>query len=289
MSTALPDAESLEPAERSPSRLRRFIARHQIAVFVVVTMIVSWLFIPVADGGLLPHGPMLAAFLVLALASGRRAVSGLWQQMTRWRVDWRWYLIAPGIFLGMHGMALAVSSAFGVQIAVAGPSLSVPVLLGIWLPLVLLGGQWEEPGWLGYLVRRLQGLSVHSPLLVLLVAGLVRVVWHTPLVLLGTIPWYDYLFGIFALQVILMWLYNRTGRSVLVPMICHLFSNLTMATVLRLVSESDRGLYWLIFDLIEAAVGLGIVLATRGRLGSTWPPAASVPAVSPADYGVNHE
>jgi hypothetical protein len=29
-------------------------------------MLLSWLFIPVADGGLLPHGPMLAALLVLA-------------------------------------------------------------------------------------------------------------------------------------------------------------------------------------------------------------------------------
>jgi hypothetical protein len=269
MSTALPDAESLGPTPRS--RLRRAVARQQIPFFVGVTMIVSWMFIPVADGGLLPYGPMLAAFLVLAIATGRRGVAGLWRQMIKWRVNWIWYLIAPGIFLAMHGIALAVSSAIGMEIAVAGSSLSAPVLLGIWLPLVLLGGQWEEPGWLGYLVRRLQDLRVHSPFLVLLVAGLIRVVWHTPLALFGTIPWYDYLLGISALQIILMWLYNRTGGSVLIPMICHLFSNLTLATVRPLIAESDLELYWLVFDLIAAAVGLGILLGTRGRLGSTWP------------------
>jgi membrane protease YdiL (CAAX protease family) len=71
----------------------------------------------------------------------------------------------------------------------------------------------------------------------------------------------------FALQVILMWLYNRTGGSVLVPMVCHLFSNLTMATVLPLFAEADRGRYWLTFTVVEAAVGLGILLATRGQLG----------------------
>ena len=40
---------------------------------------------------------MLTAFLVLALVSGRRGVRELWQQMTRWRVGWRWYVVAPGI------------------------------------------------------------------------------------------------------------------------------------------------------------------------------------------------
>jgi hypothetical protein len=273
MSTTAHNTHQLDPLDlgltpQSPNRLRRFTARHQITVFVLLTMLVSWMFVPVADGGLLSHGPMLAALLVLALVAGRRGVAGLLRHMSRWRVRWTWYLIAPGIFLGMHGIALGIGSAIGVEISATGSSITAGALLGIWLPLVVLGGQWEEPGWLGYLVRRLQEVR-HAPLLVLLIAGLVRVVWHTPLVLLGTIPWYDYLLGIFALQIILMWLYNRTGGSVFVPMICHLFSNLTLATVLPLVAASDRGLYWLTFALIEAAVGLGIVLATRGRLGLT--------------------
>ena len=48
-------------------------------------------------------------------------------------------------------------------------------------------------------------------------------------------------------------------------MICHLFSNLTMATVLPLIAEADRGRYRLTFTVIEVAVGLGLLLATRGR------------------------
>jgi CAAX protease family protein len=271
MSTALPETKSLGPTPQPTNRPRRWVARHQITIFVLVTMAVSWLFVPVADGGLLPHGPMLAALLVLALVAGRQGVAELWHEMTRWRVRWTWYLIAPGIFVVMHGITLGVSSAFGMEMTGIGPSFSASALLGALLPLVLLGGQWEEPGWLGYLVRRLQQLRLYSPLLVLLIAGLVRVVWHTPLVLLGTIPWHDFLFGILALQVILLWLYNRTGGSVLLPVICHLFSNLTMATVLPLVSEP--GLYWLAFTVVEVAVGLGIVLATRGRLGLTGHPA----------------
>jgi hypothetical protein len=167
----------------------------------------------------------------------------------------------------MHGAALTVSAMSGLQVDATASALTAGTLLGIWVPLVLTGGQWEEPGWLGYLVRRLQDATVYSPLLVLLVAGLVRMVWHTPLVLLGAIPWYDYVFGSLALQVILLWLYNRTGGSVLVPMVCHLFSNLTLATALPLVAEPDRWRYWLVLVVIEVAVAVGLLVATRGRLG----------------------
>jgi hypothetical protein len=260
---------SLPPLEQPGGKnvLSPALARRQVMVFVLVTMAISWAFVPIADGALLPHGPMLAALLVLAGVSGRRGVHDLWAQMTRWRVGWRWYLIAPGIIVAMHAAALAVSAASGLGMADDGVPLTVGALLAVWIPLVFLGGQWEEPGWCGYLVRHLQQVEVRSPLMVLLVAGSVRVLWHTPLVLLGSIPWFDVVFGILALQVIFLWLYNRTGGSVLVVMICHLFANLTMATILPLVAEPDRGRYWLVVVLLEAAVAVGLLLATRGRLG----------------------
>ena len=91
MSTAMSDGV----ASTSPHRgLRRVLTRYQVPVFVVLSMLLSWMFIPVADGGLLPHGPMLAALLVLALVGGRRKVADLFRQLTRWRVSWAWYVFA---------------------------------------------------------------------------------------------------------------------------------------------------------------------------------------------------
>jgi hypothetical protein len=43
-----------------------------------------------------------------------------------------------------------------------------------------------------------------------------------PLLAYGTIRWYDYIFGTFALQIICTWLYNGGGASVLSAMIAHL-------------------------------------------------------------------
>jgi hypothetical protein len=46
-----------------------------------------------------------------------------------------------------------------------------------------------------------------------LAVGIIRIIWHAPLVAYGTIPWYDDIFGIFALQIIFTWLYNGAGQA----------------------------------------------------------------------------
>lgn len=256
---------------RSTSSWRRLTTRHQLALFVIATLVLSWSFVPLSAADLLAQGPMLAAFLVLALVSGRPGVRELWQQMTRWRVGWGWYVVAPGLMVAMHVLALAVSGVLGLERADGAATPTLPALLSVWGLLLLAGGQWEEPGWLGYLARRLQELVTSAPVGVLLLAGLVRMVWHTPLVLSGAIPWYDFVFGTFALQTILLWLYYRTGGSILLPLICHLFSNLTWRTFMPLIAEPDQRSYWLVFVVVEVCVALGLVLATRGRLGWSGP------------------
>lgn len=248
--------------------LRLFIGRYQMAIFVLLAYVFSWALIIPADGGLIPHGPMIAAFIVLAVVSGRRGVSGLWQQMTRWRVEWKWYLLAPGIFIALHLSTLLISLAFGARITNTAHLQSPPAYLGVVVPLLLFGGQWEEPGWTGFALRRIQERIPQAPLVASLVTALIRMVWHTPLLLYGTIPWYDFIFYSFALQLILSWLYNRSDGSVLIVMIGHLFSNLVFATVYPLLSISDQGQYWMLFVIIAWVYVLGLLIATRGDLSA---------------------
>jgi hypothetical protein len=63
-----------------------------MALFVLLTLLISWAFVIPADGGLIPYGPMIAAFIVLAVVGGRRGVTGRWAQMIRWCVGWKWYV-----------------------------------------------------------------------------------------------------------------------------------------------------------------------------------------------------
>jgi hypothetical protein len=248
--------------------LRAFTTRHQMVLFVLLTYLISWSFVIPARGALIPYGPMIAAFIVLAVIAGRGGVAGLWKQMTRWRVGWNWWLLAPGVLIAVHMCAFMINIALGARIVITAHVASVPVYLSATvLPLLLLGGQWEEPGWMGYAQRRLQDRFVESVLKATLVVGIIRMIWHTPLLVYGTIPWYDFVFGIFALQIIFTWLYNSAGGSVLIAMIAHLFSNVMTATVKPLFSPADQERYWLIMIAVEFLVALGLLIATRGRLG----------------------
>ncbi|HEU4909797.1 MAG TPA: CPBP family intramembrane glutamic endopeptidase [Propionibacteriaceae bacterium] len=248
--------------------LRALAVRHQMVLFVLLTYLISWSFVIPADGGLIPYGPMIAAFIVLAVARGRGGVAGLWKQMTRWRVGWKWWLLAPGVLIAIHLCALMINIAFGAKIVNTAHVASLPVYLSATvLPLLLLGGQWEEPGWMGYAQRRYQERFIGSVLKATLVVGIIRIIWHTPLLAYGTIPWYDYIFGIFALQIIFTWLYNGAGASVLIAMIAHLFSNVMTATVKPLFSPAGQERYWLIMTAVGFLVALSLLIATRGRLG----------------------
>jgi hypothetical protein len=254
--------------ELSGRGLRAFTARHQMALFLLLTYLISWSFVIPADGALIPYGPMIAAFIVLAMVAGRSGVAGLWKQMIRWRVGWKWWLLAPGILIAVHLCAFMINIALGARIANTAHVASLPLYLSATLlPLLLLGGQWEEPGWMGYAQRRFQERFIGSALKATLVVGIFRILWHTPLLAYGTIPWYDYIFGIFALQIIFTWLYNGAGASVLIAMIAHLFSNIMTATVKPLFSPADQERYWLIMIAVELLVALGLLIATRGRLG----------------------
>jgi hypothetical protein len=209
----------------SGSGLRAFAARHQMVLFVFLTLIISWSFVIPRDGDLISYGPMIAAFIVLAGVAGRRGVAGLWKQMTRWRVGWKWWLLAPGVLIAVHVCALMINIALGARIVNTAHVASLPVYLSVTvLPLLILGGQWEEPGWMGYAQRRYQERFIESVLKATLVVGIIRVIWHTPLLAYGTIPWYDFL-GIFGLGIIFTWLYNGAGASVLIAMIgaCQVF------------------------------------------------------------------
>jgi hypothetical protein len=61
----------------STNGLRAFAIRHQMALLVLLMLIISWAFVVPAKRGLISHGPMIAAFIVLAVVGPRRAVRGL--------------------------------------------------------------------------------------------------------------------------------------------------------------------------------------------------------------------
>src|SRR5215203_3280276 len=169
--------------------------------------------------------PFLAALVVLAVTHGKSGVGGLLRRMVRWRVGLRWYAVA---LLLPAGLALA-ATVLNVLLGAQAPS---AVELGSWTSLLLtfaivllipgMGGAWEEPGWRGYALPRLQ--TGRSALFASLILGVLIAGWHLPLMVVGQVHYSDIVL-IMGAVIIFNWVFNNAQGSVLIVMLMHAMNN----------------------------------------------------------------
>ena len=257
---------------------RQFVTRNSLVIFFVLAYAISWSSVVPMNGSILPWGPAIAAVIVLGITSGRRVLSDLWRQMTRWRVGWVWYLVAPGLVLLYTLVAFLVARLLGATVtSTTGMSVSAASLTI--LQLLILGGQWEEPGWSGFALPRLQGRFTNRPVLASLVLGALRAGWHLPLVVYGHIPWYDFVFFGLGFQFLITWQYNRTRGSVLIVMLFHFTSNLMGAFLNSRFTGSDLTLFYGLFIAFAWLVVIAILFKDGMSLGLQ-PGMSAVPAAN---------
>ena len=212
------------------SRITALVKRHRLVTFFVLAYALSWwAWIPYAIGAfptpIASFGPFLAAIVVLALTEGKSGLLGLFRRMVRWRVAPGWYVVA----LLLPAVLAVAATVLNVLLGAEPPSAAE---LNAWTGLfatfaiVLLipgfGGAWEEPGWRGYAVPRLQsGRSalVASLILAALIAG-----WHLPLMVAGQVHYSDIVL-IFAGVIVFNWVFNNAKGSVLIIMLMHAANN----------------------------------------------------------------
>jgi uncharacterized protein len=248
--------------------LRRAVSKHPLTWFVVTAYALSWWSIPFANGAILPYGPFVAAVLVLSITKGRSGLVELLRRMTSWRGGWLWLLIAPGLVILYLALAFAINLLLGGTISQTSHLSSFGQSL---LGLLLLGGMWEEPGWSGFALPLLQDRNGSRPYGLLkasLIMGFIRAGWHLPLVVSGSIPWFDAVFLSMAFQFLISWLHNRTGGSVLTPMLFHLTSNVVGGGIMiSLFSGSDRDRYYVLFVAIAWMLALAVSLPRQWSMG----------------------
>ena len=124
----------------------------------------------------------------------------------------------------------------GLNALMGGPALSVGMpLLGVlsMLAFHIFPGSalGEEIGWRGYALPRLQ--AGRSALGASLILGVIWALWHLPLWLTGApgrtlILYAAFVVSVIALSVILTWVYNSTGGSLLMVVLLHATQNLPL-------------------------------------------------------------
>jgi membrane protease YdiL (CAAX protease family) len=206
------------------------IRRYPLITFFVLAYVLSWWPWILYALDLLPQpivgfGPFLAAIVVLAITRGKTGVVGLLRRMVRWRVGLRWYAVAL-----LLPVAISLAAAvFNVLLGAQAPS---SVELGGWMGLFStffllllvpgIGGAWEEPGWRGYALPRLQ--VGRSALFASLILWIGIVVWHLPLFMVGEIHWSDVVFML-GFVIVFNWVFNNADGSVLILMLMHAMNN----------------------------------------------------------------
>ncbi len=171
--------------------------------------------------------PVLAASILLYRKHGLAGLSGLLKRSFDFRRIKARAWLAPLILLAPAMSALA----YGV-IRLGGVPVPAPQFT-LWMALALLAvffvaALGEELGWSGYAVDPLQERL--GALWASLLIGGIWAVWHfIPLLEARRSPefiaWWS--LGTVAERVIIVWLYNNTGRSVFVAAVFHAMINLT--------------------------------------------------------------
>jgi uncharacterized protein len=176
-------------------------------------------------------GPMVSAFVVTTLAGGSTAIRELLGRVFRWKIGVKWWLVAvvgPAILF----LAAAVISRllFGEwpELGEFGHSKEF-AFLGLfpyWIANIVFYGFGEEVGWRGFALPRLQ--TGRSALAAALMLSLFWALWHIPLFslamglkgmgLVGVPGWF---FFIVTGSVLLAWIYNSTGGSILIVSVFH--------------------------------------------------------------------
>ena len=177
-------SEGLNPeAETTGTAPRNWAARHDLVLYFVLAYLLSWALWPLVilnptSSPLVPFGPLIAAVIVALLSGGRHELWALLRQLGRWRVHPIWYVIALlGPFV-LAGLTAALAVAAGAPVRGTGDYTNWRAITFFFLSTVIIVGLFEEVGWRGFALPRLQ-LRLNA-IWAALVLGVLWALWHLP-------------------------------------------------------------------------------------------------------------
>ena len=226
----------------SATSLSRMTSNFPLKYFVL-SFAFSWIFwwlavlearglispLPVPAVFLGAFGPLAAAVVVTAQEGGRAGLRSLLGRVVRWRVAPVWYAVALLGPLALQSGAVALHTALG------GPPPDLSAIIGVLPPVVAISvymmftvALGEEVGWRGYALPALQGR--HGALLASVILGVMWALWHLPLffnpdLFYSNLPFVVQLAIQIPLAILITWVFNSTGGSVLMAMLVHAVFN----------------------------------------------------------------
>lgn len=209
------------------------IARHALLVFFAVSLGFSALMAYLAHSSgnenlsiLIPLSPSLLAIGVTVLAFGRHGLRDLFKGKFIGRLSTRWLVTALALIPAVGIASVLTHSLFdGPDLGLRTTQLIPQVIV------ILLISLGEEIGWRGFALPRLQ--QRFSALNASLILGAVWGIWHYPGFLIGVgvpleLPFIFFLAWVLLATILMTWIYNHTGGSILAAILVHSAANATL-------------------------------------------------------------
>lgn len=216
-----------------------------------ISFLLTWLFLLPAVGLDVKFGSSLVTTLIILsgilgkvvppilltyLGYGKKGLQDYWERLVDWkRISFGWWLatfLLPilGTGLGVVTAAVVIGSEFpGFSITDPLQILLAAVFIFVYGPLV------EELGWTGYQLDRLQ--AKYSALGTGIILGFFWMLWHLPMFFIeGSYQqevvgfntpyfWFCFVVGIICLQILQVWIYNNSNRSIMSGVMIHFAIN----------------------------------------------------------------
>jgi membrane protease YdiL (CAAX protease family) len=227
-------------------------------IFFALTYGSTWLFwIPAAVSGqdvnasawliayiLGGFGPSAVGIVLLYRSNDKASRHAFWRRVVDIkRISAGWYVFILLVFPVLLGFsflldALVSGSKPGFE-TLAQIAADPLMLIGMVVIGIVTGPLSEELGWRGFALDRLQ--ARWSGLVSSLILGLFWWGWHLPLFFVvgaaqyewgwGSLRFWSFLFGVIPLSILMTWVYNHNGRSILSAVLLHFAHNLTLNLV----------------------------------------------------------
>lgn len=260
------------------------ISRFPLVSFFIMAFLFSWIAVsPVILNRTLPiepfqilgalAGPTLSAVIVTAILDGRNGLGDFFKRYIQWRTGLGWWLfVLFGILLALNTLAAFILGAsiwteFLKNIGLILITYLITLIVG-----VILGPLWEEPGWRGFALPRLQ--QQFGPIVGTLILGILWALWHLPGYLGGwmTLGIFPLIVSGVAFSVIATWVYNNTRGSILLMILFHSSSNAAVSVGARVLpTDLSPSMHEFVFSgwiptLTYSIIALVVIIATRGKL-----------------------
>ena len=228
------------------TKLTHWIKGHQVTAFFILTFAITWgiaafaILLPAQIRAIFGElttfnplfilavaAPTISATILTLVLEGWSGLGTLYARLIRWRFGVQWYAL---VLVGIPFLGWLTSQAAGAE---PKYGLSTPALIfSALLNLLISGPLGEELGWRGYALPRL--LKQFSAFVASLILGAIWGVWHLPSFFVSGLPQSStslavFLFGALCTSILVMWIFQHTGGSVLSTVSLHYMVNFSFA------------------------------------------------------------